>query len=493
MAHRLDGEDVDSDRSTQTEESDEENSGTAGGLLNRRDYVKLSAVTAGASLASSGLGSAVIERHGIQFDRVVNAVDDLGMDPNGNDPIDDALSGAHETGTLIEFPEGDYRVNDELVIGPRSSKSRFGMVGLGDSHTDVQFHFPNADTSGSGFWFVHQKGGGPYYGAPVVRDGEFVREPGYITDVITDEALGFLDAMDEPFYLGVHYTAPHSPWTKDGEAKGQHPEEITRLYDDCPFKSCPQEPMHPGATGLTKRNMGDHESLKGYFAAVTAMDRQIGRIVDRIAELGLREDTLVVFTSDNGFSCGHHGFWGKGNGTFPLNMYENSVKVPFVASHPGRIPQGAVTDAMVNGYDFMPTLLEYLGLPRPGGDQHPGNSYRDVLLGNAEDGRDRVVAHSEYGNVRMIRTERWKYVHRYPHGPHELYDLEEDPDERENLVDDADHRGRVEELRGELADWFGRYVDPQRDGARFPVTGRGQKTRIDDEHVGEGIFHPRED
>ena len=78
--------------------------------------------------------------------------------------------------------------------------------------------------------------------------------------------------------------------------------------------------------------------LKGYFAAVTAMDRDIERILDKLEEKGLREDTLVVFTSDNGFSCGHHGFWGKGNGTYPPNMYENSIKVPFVVSHPGRIP-----------------------------------------------------------------------------------------------------------------------------------------------------------
>ncbi|WP_144920821.1 hypothetical protein [Halorubrum salsamenti] len=159
MARKLVSEDVDSDRYSQAEESDAEQTETGGRLLNRRDYVKLSAATAGTVLASSGLGSAAVTRHGIRFDRVVNAVDDLGMDPNGNDPIDSALSDAHETGTLIEFPEGDYRVNDELVIGPRSSKSRFGMVGLGDSHKDVQFHFPNADTSGSGFWFIHQKGG----------------------------------------------------------------------------------------------------------------------------------------------------------------------------------------------------------------------------------------------------------------------------------------------------------------------------------------------
>lgn len=357
-----------------------------------------------------------------------------------------------------------------------------------------KWHLGDSQSPQAGFdhWFAHQKGGGPYYDAPVVRDGAFERDPGYITEVITDEALAILDRMAEPFYLGVHYTAPHSPWTgEDGEAKGQHPEEFTERYDDCPFKTCPQEPMHPWAGGLTEGNMGNHESLKGYFGAVTAMDHQIGRLLDRLEELGIREDTLVVCTSDNGFSCGHHGFWGKGNGTSPLNMYENSVKVPFVASHPGEIPDGTVTDAMMNGYDFMPTLLDYLDLTDADVDAStiPGRSFREVFRGRSDDGRDRVVVHTEYGNVRMIRTDRWKYVHRYPDGPHELYDLENDPDERNNRIDDPDQRERVTTLRADLAEWFGRYVDPQRDGARFPVSGRGQKTRIDEGHPGETDFY----
>ncbi|MFB6174300.1 MAG: sulfatase-like hydrolase/transferase [Halobacteriales archaeon] len=357
-----------------------------------------------------------------------------------------------------------------------------------------KWHLGDSATPQAGFsrWFVHQSGGGPYYGAPVVRDGEFVREPRYITDAITEEALGFLDAVAEPFYLGVHYTAPHAPWTADGEAAGQHPGDLTESYDECAFESCPQEPTHPWAIGLTEETMGDREALKGYFAAVTAMDRGIGRIVDRLEELGLREDTLIVVTSDNGFSCGHHGFWGKGNGTFPLNMYENSVTVPFVASHPGRIPEGAVTGAMMSGYDLMPTLLEYLGLPVPDGDR-PGRSYRPVWLGETDEARERVVVHGEYGNTRMLRTEDWKYVHRYPHGPHELYDLRADPDERENLVEDPAHRERVDDLRADLADWFGRHVDPRLDGARFPVTGRGQHARIDADRPGETVFEPREE
>ena len=317
-------------------------------------------------------------------------------------------------------------------------------------------------------WFVHQRGGGPYNDAPMVRDGKPTTEPGYVTDVITDDALGFLDGHSKsgdarPFYLSVHYTAPHSPW------KG-HPQEIVDSYDDCPFESCPQEPKHPWAGSLTDSNMGNRESLKGYFAAVTAMDLQIGRLLDWLEANGQREKTLVVFVSDNGFSCGQHGFWGKGNGTSPRNMYENSIRVPALFSHPGPLPQGNSTEAMVSAYDFMPTLLEYLGLPLPerhdDGRPRPGRSFLMTLRGEPESGRNEVVIFDEYGPVRMIRTREWKYVYRHPEGPDELYDLVNDADERRNLIDDAGQAQRISELRGRMEEWFARYVEPDRDGLR---------------------------
>ena len=309
-------------------------------------------------------------------------------------------------------------------------------------------------------WYVHQRGGGPYNNAPMVRDGQPINEPGYVTDAITDEALRYLDAhARERFYLSVHYTAPHSPWTG-------HPQAIVDSYDDCPFESCPQEEKHPWAIGLTDRCHGDREMLKGYFAAVTAMDIGLGRILDRLEALGLRDDTLVVFASDNGFSCGHHGFWGKGNGTRPRNMYENSIKVPFLISHPGCIPAGRVEEGMVSAYDFLPTLLDYLGLPIPTEQNLPGRSVAPLWRGESMAGNEIVVVYDEYGPVRMIRTADWKYVHRHPNGPHDLFDLVNDPGERANLADDPAQAARLRELRGELEAWFARYVVPERDGLR---------------------------
>ena len=238
--------------------------------------------------------------------------------------------------------------------------------------------------------------------------------------------------------------------------------------------------------------MGNRESLKGYFAAITALDLNVGRILERLSDLGIRENTLVVFSSDNGYSCGHHGFWHKGNGTFPLNMYENSVKVPFIMSHPGRIPEGRESEAMVSQYDFMSTLLDYLDLPDPNDDMSPGRSFVPALTRKTNDAQDEVVIFDEYGPVRMIRTQEWKYVHRYPYGPHELYDLVKDPGERKNLVDDKSHNALIKDMRQQMGAWFERYVIPRLDGTRCPVTGGGQTAKIGDGIYGEDAFRSRQ-
>ena len=327
---------------------------------------------------------------------------------------------------------------------------------------------------GFSFWYTHQKGGGPYYNAPMIRDGKMINEPGYITDVITDEAIHFIDRekhKESPFYLSVHYTAPHSPWVNN------HPKEYTSLYEDCPFESCPQrETPHPWAkTDVLPGYAHPRENLIGYFAAVTAMDANIGRILQKLEDEELLEDTLIIFGSDNGFNCGHHGIWGKGNGTFPLNLYDTSVKVPFIVSHKGHIPEGRVCSQMCSGYDFMPTLLDYLGMENPEADKLPGKSFLPALMGEEPENDKTVVVFDEYGPVRMIRSENYKYIHRFPFGPDELYDLEKDPDEDCNLIDNALYDAQIQEMKRRMDLWFLKYVNPQIDGAKEPVLGGGQK------------------
>ena len=326
---------------------------------------------------------------------------------------------------------------------------------------------------GFSYWVVHQTGGSSYHNAPMLRDGVLYSEPRYLTDAITDGALEFLEARrgaDQPFYLGVHYTAPHSPWV------AEHPEDIVASYDACPFASCPDVPYHPWAIASAPRGTGQErrEILKGYFSAVTAMDAGVGRLLDWLEEAGLRDDTILLFLSDNGMNLGHHGIYGKGNGTFPANMYDTSVKVPAILSAPGRCREGVVEDGLFSQYDFFPTLVDYLGLEAPLMDDLPGRSFAPILRGEGMPGRSEVVVFDEYGPTRMVRDRRWKYVHRYAYGPHELYDLEADPGEEHNLADDPAARGTLEALKARLDAFFVRYADPARDGSREAVFGSGQ-------------------
>ncbi|GHV44288.1 arylsulfatase A family protein [Spirochaetia bacterium] len=333
-------------------------------------------------------------------------------------------------------------------------------------------------------WYVHQRGGGNYYKAPMIKNGKLIEEEGYVTDAITDNAISFMREMarsPDPFYLSVHYTAPHSPWVNNN-----HPRELTGLYENCSFSSCPIQEPHPWAifsTAPDAPTLQDvkypQESLKGYYGAVTGVDRGVGRILEELENLDKLDNTLIIFAGDNGFNCGHHGIWGKGNGTFPINMYDTSVKVPFVIRHPARINAGTVVKEMVSAYDFMPTLLEYLDITRceEEGVRLPGKSFVPLLTGRttASGGEERpVVVFDEYGPVRMIRTGNDKYVIRYPYGPDEYYCLDKDPEENHNEIDNPLYADRIVSLKNQMEEWFIRYADPGIDGRFERVSGNGQ-------------------
>ncbi len=324
------------------------------------------------------------------------------------------------------------------------------------------------------YWYTIGRGGCFYYHPDIVENGDIRNLHGqYVTDLITDKALEFLDILSEesaPFYLSVHYTAPHSPWSAE-----HHPKEFLKLYEDCPFESVPNVPDHPGLTcppvyGTPTRT----ENLKGYFAAISAMDQGIGQILDRLQQKGLDQETIVIFASDNGMNMGHHGIWGKGNGTRPMNMYDTSIKVPFLISWPGNIPSGTVCRQMVSAYDFFPTLIDFLDMDTHQLHGLPGRSFADVLRGQPQDEERDVVVFDEYGPVRMIRSKRFKYIHIYPYGPDEFYDLQADPEEQVNRIADPCFEAEILEMRRRMESWFNRYVNPNMDGSREGVTGSGQ-------------------
>lgn len=367
-----------------------------------------------------------------------------------------------------------------------------GKWHMGDSYT------PQA---GFTYWKTTAMGGENYFYPVVLENGVMeLKRNQYISDIITDNAIEFLknrERKESPFFAAVHYTAPHSPWSEVS-----HPKAYIDLYRDCPFQSTPNVPPHPWAPhanktkeewdrephngirfssakyGPIRETWQEHrrESLTGYYAAITAMDTNVGRILTHLEQSEELEDTIIIFTADNGMNMGHHGIWGKGNGTLPVNMYDTSVKVPGIFSCPGLIRQGVVSHEMVSHYDLYETILDLADVPYEKPQEMPGVSFAPLLRGETEQARDSVVVFDEYGPCRMIRTQKWKYVLRYPDGPNELYDLVNDPGEERNLVDDPAWADVRTELGENLGKWFDTYVDPQFDGSKEAVRGKGQLT-----------------
>ena len=388
-------------------------------------------------------------------------------------------------GKAIEYLRGQTAYTDVL----HEHGYNCGIVGKW--HVGDECH-PQKSFS---FWRVSALGNGAYFRTPVVREDrpEPEWDTRYFTHVITDGALEFLEQFadrPEPFYLSCHYTAPHSPWQRR-----HHPEDTYDRYcDQCPFESVPDVPLNPTQMQrqwLEPNAANRRELLSGYYAAVEEMDKGVGQILDWLEQHGKREDTLVFFTSDNGMNMGHHGIYGKGNGTSPLNMFDTSVKVPAIASRPGAVPEGELRDELLSHYDIFPTLLDYVDAEAPAAErERPGRSFAPLLRGENIAGPERVVVFHEYGLVRMIRSRRWKYVHRHPFGPHELYDLETDPGEASNLIDCPEHSDRVIRLESELDDWFSRYADPRRDGLHEAVAGTGQVNLAGADAQGHPRFAP---
>ena len=207
------------------------------------------------------------------------------------------------------------------------------------------------------------------------------------------------------------------------------------------------------------------------------MDRNIGRLLDWLETKDMRSNTLVVFMSDNGMNMGHHGIYGKGNATWPQNLFDTSVKVPCLISRPKHVPQNQVNTDLLSQYDWLPTILDYVGARHYIPSGLPGRSFAPVLTGQPAENRENIFVFDEYGPVRMIRSQEWKLVWRYPAGAHELYNVAEDPDERVNLFNQPGYADRIRGLRDELEAWFARYVNPAMDGSKLPVTGYGQHDR----------------
>ena len=283
---------------------------------------------------------------------------------------------------------------------------------------------------------------------------------GYNTDAITDEALKWLDNRDKskPFCLLLHPKPPHEPYqphpkyadyledvvipepaTLLDDYKGRAPEAIkdiataNRLLLARHLNKCLTEDERKTLSPDEQTRRIYQYYIKNYYRLVKATDDSVNRVLDYLEKNGLEKNTLVVYTSDQGYFLGEHGFFDK------QWMYEPSYNQPLIIRYPGVVKAKSVHDSMVNHVDMAPTLLDFAGLSIPSDMQ--GFSLKPILEGRVNKVRDASYYHFYTHGKRLpemigVRTERYKLIF-YPghEGVHrwELFDLERDPDEMKNL------------------------------------------------------------
>lgn len=349
-------------------------------------------------------------------------------------------------------------------------------------------------------------GQGHYYNPDFIVNGERKRFPGYVTQITTDYALKWLDEMrdkDKPFCLLYHQKAPHRNWKPEekyltlfddveftppanyyddyaGRGTAAHEQEMeidgharwghdfkmlvnpdgdtTRLARQLKRFTPEQkekwlEAYTPKNEAMKAANLSGKELaewkfnryIKDYLRTIQSVDDGVGEVLDYLDENGLSENTIVVYTSDQGFYLGEHGWFDK------RFMYEESFRTPLLMRYPKEIKAGTKIDALVQNLDFAPTFLDYAGIQAP--EEMQGESFRDVVSGATETWRDAVYyTYYEYPSVHMVKrhygvsTDRYKLIHfYYDIDEWELYDLEKDPNEMNSVYGDPAYK-EVEQM-----------------------------------------------
>jgi len=338
----------------------------------------------------------------------------------------------------------------------------YTTIGIGKWHNDRQ-SFARAFEGGGPIFF----GGMSDHSRVTVSDfdptGQYPRSAQRVgqkfdTELFADAAVAFLRGYQgsRPFFLYVAFTAPHDPRTPPKEFADLYPVERIPL----PENFMPEHPFDNGELEVRDEKLlprprtpeAVQREIALYYGMITHLDAQIGRILEALEVSGRSRDTMVVFTGDNGLAVGQHGLLGK------QNLYEHSLRVPLVLRGPG-IPKGKRSDALCYLLDLFPTICARTGLAIPRGVE--GSNLAPVIRGDRPRIRDSIFA--AYRDVqRMVRDDRWKLIWYPKIARWQLFDLQKDPWELQDLSGRPDQRARIAALRSELRQWQGKVGDPIR-------------------------------
>ena len=389
-------------------------------------------------------------------------------------------------------------------------------------------HWP----TGFDYWSI-LPGQGVYHDPEFCEMGESRTESGYVTDITTDKCLDWLRNRDKqkPFFLMCHHKAPHRPWDPKPEHRNLYSEPIEQpetfdddysnratpasiakmritedfTYDDLDLVQLPEASgalsgiydqrliPHPDGEELVSfrlrcqitgeefsfeseeelKNFKYQRYMRKYLQCVHSIDENVGRLLDYLEQKGLADDTVVVYTSDQGFYLGEHGWFDK------RFIYEESFQMPLLISYPGTTEAGSSSEAMVSNVDFAQTFLDIAGLRQPNYMQ--GRSFLPILNGQVPQDWTDLAYHRYWMNRDTphnaiahygIRTHDYKLIYWYDEdcgedganpgdGIHEweLFDLRKDPKELMNVYEDPNYVETVREMTKKLEDEMERIGD----------------------------------
>ncbi|MDG1241943.1 MAG: sulfatase-like hydrolase/transferase [Opitutae bacterium] len=278
------------------------------------------------------------------------------------------------------------------------------------------------------------------------------------SEVVGDDSVAFLSAAakeDQPFFMYLAFNAPHDPRQAPKEYVDRYPLERIKM----PVNFLPE---YPHANAIFGKRLRDEKLMpyprteysvkvnrQEYFAIITHMDDQIGRILAALEATGKGDNTFIIFTADHGLAVGHHGLVGK------QNMYDHSMRVPFLVVGPG-VKSGSKINAPIYLQDVMPTTLELAGAPVDGVDYQ---SLLPLLKDQSATHYDAIYG-AYLDRQRMISKGDWKLISYPSIGVERLFNLKKDPNEMNDLVNNPEYTLKLKELRAGLSDLSKRMDDP---------------------------------
>lgn len=423
-----------------------------------------------------------------------------------------------------------FRMNGERFNGNQATLPKY-LKELGYETAIVGKWHLHGEPQGFDHWEILNDQGN-YYNPEFITNGDTTIVKGYVTDLITGKSLEWLkkrDSTQKPFFLMVHHKAPHRNWMpalrhanlydsitfplpdtyfqnfkEQRAAKEQqqtiyedmyegHDLKMTKAYNHTELLHDPwtkdfdrMTPKQREAwdqaylpknnafhkANLTKKELAEWKGqryLQEYLATVAAVDEGVGKILDYLEGTGLDENTLVVYTSDQGFYLGEHGWFDK------RFMYEESLKMPLLMQFPGMIEPETTVNALTQNLDFAPTFLDLAGGTEYAVEMQ-GESFKNLLNGSKVDFKEAIYYHyydfpafhmvkKQYG----IRTKRYKLIHFYDDiDEWEFYDLENDPKELQNAINDEEYVGIITAMHKKLDSLQKLYKVTEREFERAP-------------------------